>query len=95
MFGKLLFIAAALCASGASAKNYSEKSDCMAELSKTIFTSDAFSNQREVRSHQFKTVPDFGSENVENIVDAFEKIERAWAVIAEELLLLCSQYPSE
>ena len=84
-----------LMAAPVSAADYSEREACMNELSKVIATADAFSNQREVRSSQFATVPSFGGDHVENIVSAFEDIEAAWRAIADEMFSLCSKYPPD
>lgn len=90
---RFLIVIFGFCASAASAQNYADRSVCMNELSKMIATAEAFSNQREVRSFQFESVPDFGDQHVEQIIQSFEDIESAWQTIADEMFTLCSKYP--
>lgn len=77
----------------ANATDYSDRDACLADLKRALSTKEAFSNQKEVREFQFETVPGFGDQHVEKIVEAYVSIENAWAAISDELLVMCGKYP--
>lgn len=73
----------------------STRQGCLSELSKAVQMADAWRQVSALNARKYSTIPDFGKDSRENILDALEVIAAEYRIVADELLYLCQEYPPD